>query len=41
MNLGLLFPFRNPPQWRVDWPEFYAEQLRQIQVAEDPVTIAS
>ncbi len=35
MNLGLLFPFRNPPQWRVDWPEFYAEQLRQIQVAED------
>jgi alkanesulfonate monooxygenase SsuD/methylene tetrahydromethanopterin reductase-like flavin-dependent oxidoreductase (luciferase family) len=25
MNFGLLFPFRNPPQWRVPWPEFYAE----------------
>ena len=34
MNVGLLFPFRNPPQWRAPWPEFYAEQFRQIQVAE-------
>ena len=34
MNVGLLFPFRNPPQWRVPWPEFYAEQFRQIQLAE-------
>lgn len=34
MDIGLLFPFRNPPQWRVPWPEFYAEQLRQVQVAE-------
>ena len=34
MNVGLLFPFRNPPQWRTPWPEFYAEQFRQIQMAE-------
>lgn len=35
MDLGLVFPFRNPPQWRVPFPEFYAEQLRQIREAED------
>ncbi len=34
MNIGLLFPFRNPPEWRRPFPEFYAEQLRQTQVAE-------
>ncbi len=34
MNFGLLFPFRNPPAWRIPWPAFYAEQLRQIQRAE-------
>jgi len=34
MNIGLVFPFRNPPQWRKPFPQFYAEQLRQIQVAE-------
>lgn len=35
MDIGLLFPFRNPPQWRVPYPEFYAEQLRQAQIAEE------
>ncbi len=34
MNIGLLFPFRNPPEWRKPFPQFYAEQLRQTQVAE-------
>lgn len=34
MNIGLLFPFRNPPQWRKPFPQFYAEQLQQMQVAE-------
>jgi alkanesulfonate monooxygenase SsuD/methylene tetrahydromethanopterin reductase-like flavin-dependent oxidoreductase (luciferase family) len=34
MDIGLLFPFRNPPQWRKPFPQFYAEQLRQTQVAE-------
>jgi len=35
MNVGLVFSFRNPPQWRVAWPEFYAEQLNQIRSAEE------
>jgi alkanesulfonate monooxygenase SsuD/methylene tetrahydromethanopterin reductase-like flavin-dependent oxidoreductase (luciferase family) len=35
MDVGLLFSFRNPPQWRAPFPEFYAEQLRQVQLAED------
>ena len=35
MNVGLLFPFRNPPQWRKPFPQFYAEQLKQMQVAEE------
>nr|ART36799.1 D440 [uncultured bacterium] len=35
MDIGLLFPFRNPPQWRKPWSQFYAEQLRQIQTAEE------
>jgi alkanesulfonate monooxygenase SsuD/methylene tetrahydromethanopterin reductase-like flavin-dependent oxidoreductase (luciferase family) len=35
MNIGLMFPFRNPPQWRVPFPQFYAEQLRQVRVAEE------
>lgn len=35
MDIGLIFSFRNPPQWRVPFPEFYAEQFRQIQVAEE------
>ena len=35
MDVGLLFPFRNPPQWRTPWPQFYAEQLKQTQIAEE------
>ncbi|HEV8716666.1 MAG TPA: LLM class flavin-dependent oxidoreductase [Candidatus Binatia bacterium] len=35
MNVGLLFPFRNPPQWRKPFPQFYAEQLRQVRLAEE------
>ena len=35
MDVGLLFPFRNPPQWRKPFPEFYAEQLKQTQIAEE------
>ena len=35
LNVGLLFPFRNPVEWRRPWPEFYAEQLAQIKGAED------
>ncbi len=35
MNVGLLFPFRNPPKWRKPFTQFYAEQLRQAQVAEE------
>lgn len=35
MDVGLLFPFRNPPQWRRPFPEFYAEQLRQARLAEE------
>jgi alkanesulfonate monooxygenase SsuD/methylene tetrahydromethanopterin reductase-like flavin-dependent oxidoreductase (luciferase family) len=34
MNIGLLMPFRNPPRWRQPFTEFYAEQFRQIQFAE-------
>ena len=35
LNIGLLFPFRNPIEWRRPWPQFYAEQLAQIRGAED------
>ncbi len=35
INIGLVFPFRNPPQWSKPFPQFYAEQLRQTQIAED------
>lgn len=35
MDVGLLFPFRNPPRWRVPFAEFHAEQLRQVALAED------
>jgi alkanesulfonate monooxygenase SsuD/methylene tetrahydromethanopterin reductase-like flavin-dependent oxidoreductase (luciferase family) len=34
MNIGLMLTFRNPPQWRRPFPEFYADHLRQIQLAE-------
>jgi len=35
LNVGLLFPFRNPPQFRRPWPQFYAEQLAQVRAAEE------
>ncbi|HUA35490.1 MAG TPA: LLM class flavin-dependent oxidoreductase [Candidatus Binataceae bacterium] len=35
LNVGLLFPFRNPPQWRRPFAQFYAEQLEQTRVAEE------
>jgi alkanesulfonate monooxygenase SsuD/methylene tetrahydromethanopterin reductase-like flavin-dependent oxidoreductase (luciferase family) len=35
LNIGLLFPFRNPPAWRRPWPQYYAEQLAQIRRAEE------
>ncbi len=35
MNVGLLFPFRNPPRWSKPFPQFYAEQLRQVRLAEE------
>src|ERR1700732_1848311 len=35
LNVGLLFPFRNPPAWRKPFADFYAEQLAQTRVAED------
>jgi hypothetical protein len=31
MDIGLLFPFRNPPRWRKPFPQFYAEQLHETQ----------
>ena len=34
MNFGLLMPFRNPPQWHRPFPQFYAEQLSQVRLAE-------
>lgn len=35
LNVGLLFPFRNPPAWRKPFAEFYADQLAQTRFAED------
>ncbi len=35
LNIGLLFPFRNPPQWRRPWAQYYSEQLAQIRHAEE------
>ena len=35
LNVGLLFPFRNPPAWRKPFADFYTEQLAQTRYAED------
>lgn len=35
MNVGLLFCLRNPPQWRRDFPQLYAENLAHMQLAEE------
>ena len=34
LNIGLLFPFRNPPASRKSFSEFYADQFAQTQLAE-------
>jgi alkanesulfonate monooxygenase SsuD/methylene tetrahydromethanopterin reductase-like flavin-dependent oxidoreductase (luciferase family) len=34
MNIGLLFPFRNAPRWHRPFPQYYAEQLAQVRLAE-------
>jgi alkanesulfonate monooxygenase SsuD/methylene tetrahydromethanopterin reductase-like flavin-dependent oxidoreductase (luciferase family) len=34
MNFGLLFPFRNAPRWHRPFPQYYAEQLAQVRLAE-------
>jgi len=35
LRVGLLFPFRNPPQWRTPFDDYYAEQLAQTRHAEE------
>jgi probable F420-dependent oxidoreductase len=35
LNVGLLFPFRNPPAWRKPFADFYADQLAQTRHAEE------
>jgi alkanesulfonate monooxygenase SsuD/methylene tetrahydromethanopterin reductase-like flavin-dependent oxidoreductase (luciferase family) len=35
LNVGLLFPFRNPPAWRKPFADFYADQIAQTRLAED------
>ena len=31
LKFGLVFDFRNPPEWRRDWKAFYDETLEDIQ----------
>ena len=33
-KFGLIYDFRNPPQWRKPWAEFYDELLDEVQLAE-------
>ncbi|MEM7467244.1 MAG: LLM class flavin-dependent oxidoreductase, partial [Pseudomonadota bacterium] len=35
ISFGLFSPFRNPPKWRIPWPEFYESQIRHAEIAED------
>jgi alkanesulfonate monooxygenase SsuD/methylene tetrahydromethanopterin reductase-like flavin-dependent oxidoreductase (luciferase family) len=35
MNVGLMFSFRNPPQWKRPWADVYESQLEQAKLAED------
>ena len=35
MNFGLLFPFRNPPEWRMPFPKLYRKHLDLTVKAED------
>ena len=34
-KFGLIYDFRNPPQWRKPWAEFYDELLDEVQLAEE------
>ena len=34
-KFGLIYDFRNPPQWRKPWAEFYDELLEEIVYAEE------
>ncbi len=34
MQAGLMFSHRNPPQWRVPWPQLYAQTLERVRFAE-------
>ena len=34
-KFGLIYDFRNPPQWRKPWAEFYNELLDEVQLAEE------
>ena len=33
-QFGLIYDFRNPPQWRRPWGEFYDDLLEEVQLAE-------
>jgi len=35
VKVGLLWSFRNPPQWRRPWNEFYADQIEQAVLSEE------
>jgi len=35
LSFGLFSPFRNPPNWRIPWPEFYQTQIKHAKLAED------
>ena len=35
MRLGVWYDFRNPPRWRLPWPQLYRETLSQAVYAEE------
>ena len=35
LKFGLVFDFRNPPEWRREWKTFYDETLEDVQYAEE------
>jgi alkanesulfonate monooxygenase SsuD/methylene tetrahydromethanopterin reductase-like flavin-dependent oxidoreductase (luciferase family) len=35
MKFGVLYAFRNPPQWRQPYPDFYRAQFEQMQAVEE------
>ena len=34
MKFGVLYAFRNPPQWHKPYPDFYRAQFDQMQAVE-------